>query len=55
MEQHSRTAQAPIRKVLDASVMLKWVFTDEKDADRALALRDEHLRGESLIIIFFVI
>ncbi len=51
MEQHEGTAQAEVWKVLDASVLLKWVFQDENDADRAIVLRDEYLRGDSVIIV----
>ncbi len=51
MEQHEGTAQSEVWKVLDASVLLKWVFQDENDADRAIVLRDEYLRGDSVIIV----
>ena len=51
MEQHEGTAQAEIWRVLDSSVFLKWVFQDEDDADRAIVLRDEYLRGDSVIIV----
>ena len=37
--------------MLDASVLLKWVFQDEDDADRAIVLRDKYLRGDSVIIV----
>jgi len=37
--------------VLDASVLLKWVFQEEDDADRAVIFRDEYLRGDSVIIV----
>ena len=51
MEQHERTAQAEVWRVLDASVIIKWVFQDEDDADRAIVLRDEYLREDSVIIV----
>lgn len=51
MEQHRGITQTPIKIVLDTSVLLKWVFTEEENADKAIALKDRHLRGELLIII----
>lgn len=38
------------KKVLDVSVIFKW-FSEEKDSDKALKIKDEHLAGESVIII----
>lgn len=40
------------RYVLDASVLVKWfLFEQEADRDRALALRDLHITGRSIIIV----
>ena len=38
------------KKIVDASVIVKW-FVDEEDSDRALALREEHRRGDTLLVI----
>lgn len=35
--------------VADASVVLKWFFPDEEDHERALALKQRHVAGESLL------
>ncbi|KPV64875.1 MAG: Ribonuclease VapC3 [Candidatus Bathyarchaeota archaeon BA1] len=35
--------------VIDASVVMKW-FIQEKDRDRALMLREKHVRGERLLL-----
>lgn len=37
--------------VLDASVILKWMFGDEAGADRARLLRDRHISGEDLVAV----
>lgn len=38
------------KKVVDASVILKW-FSSEEDSDKALKIRDEHLSKESILIV----
>lgn len=35
--------------VLDASVVLKWVFDDESDGDRAALLKDAHVSGHETV------
>lgn len=35
--------------VADASVILKWLLVDETDRERALVLRQRHIRGEDPI------
>ena len=37
--------------VLDASVALKWIFTDEEGEDRAVRYRDRHISGEEVIAV----
>ncbi len=37
--------------VLDASVILKWVFNDEEGADRARRFKDAHLAGDDIIAV----
>jgi len=37
--------------VLDASVVLKWIFEDEEGHDRALRYRDMHVSGEKPIAV----
>ncbi len=38
------------KKVLDASVMVKW-FADEERREQAIALREKHIAGEIEIVI----
>ena len=38
------------KKILDASVLVKW-FAKEEYSDKALKLKQEHLLGKSLLII----
>ncbi len=35
--------------VLDASVVLKWIFEDEDGGDRAVRLKDDHVAGLQII------
>lgn len=35
--------------VLDASVVLKWIFDDESGADRAGRFKDEHVAGRDVV------
>jgi predicted nucleic acid-binding protein len=37
--------------VLDASVVLKWIFDDEDGGDCAVRLRDEHIAGKEIIAV----
>src|SRR5512134_3372183 len=37
--------------VLDASVVLKWLFDDEDGADSAVRLRDDHVSGHELVAV----
>jgi predicted nucleic acid-binding protein len=37
--------------VLDSSVALKWIFSDEEGASPALALRDSYITGETEIAV----
>ncbi len=37
--------------VPDASVVLKWIFADEDDSERAARLKDEHVSGQELIAV----
>ena len=38
--------------VVDASVLVKWfLYKQEADRDRALALRDLHISGRSIIFV----
>ncbi len=37
--------------VLDASVVLKWIFENEEGSDRALRYRDVHVSGEEPIAV----
>ncbi len=37
--------------VLDASVVLKWLFADEVGGDRAASLRDAHASGRELVAV----
>jgi predicted nucleic acid-binding protein len=37
--------------VLDASVVLKWIFENEEGSDRALRYRDMHVAGEQPIAV----
>lgn len=37
--------------VLDSSVALKWIFADEKGAQHARQVRDEHISGVSEIAV----
>jgi predicted nucleic acid-binding protein len=37
--------------VLDASVVLKWIFDDEDGGDRAARLRDGHIAGQEIIAV----
>ena len=37
--------------VLDSSVALKWIFADEKGAEHALRIRDEHVSGQNEIVV----
>ncbi|MEK6917511.1 MAG: type II toxin-antitoxin system VapC family toxin [Nanoarchaeota archaeon] len=37
------------KKVVDASVIVKW-FVSEKDSDKAVKIRDEHVAGKTLLI-----
>jgi len=37
--------------VLDASVVLKWIFDDEGGGDCAVRLRDEHIAGKEIIAV----
>jgi predicted nucleic acid-binding protein len=37
--------------VLDASVVLKWIFENEEGSDRALRYRDMHVSGEQPIAV----
>lgn len=37
--------------VLDASVLLKWIFENEEGSDRALRYRDMHVSGERPIAV----
>jgi len=37
-------------KIIDASVIVKW-FSDEKDSDKALQIRDDHLASDVKIIV----
>ncbi|MBI4451456.1 type II toxin-antitoxin system VapC family toxin [Candidatus Woesearchaeota archaeon] len=38
------------KKVIDASVAVKW-FANEPGSDAALALRNEHISGEAVLIV----
>ena len=37
--------------VLDASVVLKWIFDDEDGADRVARLKDAHVAGHEIIAV----
>lgn len=37
--------------VIDASVVLKWIITDEQDRDQALFLQKRHIEGQEIIIV----
>ncbi len=37
--------------VLDASVVLKWIFDDEDGADAAVRLRDDHVSGHEIVAV----
>lgn len=37
--------------VIDASVALKWIITDEQDRDQALFLQKRHIEGQEIIIV----
>ncbi len=37
--------------VLDASVVLKWIFGDEDGGDRAARLRDAHVEGHETVAV----
>lgn len=37
--------------VLDASVVLKWIFDDEAGADPAVRLKDGHVAGHEIIAV----
>jgi predicted nucleic acid-binding protein len=37
--------------VLDASVLLKWIFDDEDGGDRAARLKDAHVTGNEMIAV----
>lgn len=37
--------------VLDASVVLKWIFDDEAGADPAARLRDAHVAGHEIVAV----
>ena len=37
--------------VLDASVILKWIFTDEDSGDKALRLKNDHAAGHETIAV----
>jgi len=38
------------KKIIDASIIVKW-FVNEDGTDLALSLRDEHINGESFLIV----
>ena len=40
----------PLPLVVDACVVLKWQLDDEQDVDRALALRDDYLVHQSVLL-----
>ncbi len=37
--------------VLDASVILKWIFSDEESRDGADRFKDQHISGEEVIAV----
>lgn len=37
-------------KVIDASVVAKW-FLNEKDSEKALRIREEHISGKTILIV----
>ncbi|MEK6928522.1 MAG: type II toxin-antitoxin system VapC family toxin [Nanoarchaeota archaeon] len=37
------------KKVIDASVVMKW-FTKETNTDKAIAIKEEHVKGDILLI-----
>lgn len=37
--------------VLDASVVLKWIFDDEDGADRVARLKDAHVAGNEIVAV----
>ena len=37
--------------VADASVVLKWILSDEEDRDKAIILRQRHILGQDLIAV----
>lgn len=37
--------------VLDASVVLKWIFTDEEGGERAAHFKDAHVNGTKIIAV----
>ena len=37
--------------VLDASVILKWIFADEDGGERAAGLREDHVSGNEIIAV----
>jgi predicted nucleic acid-binding protein len=37
--------------VLDASVVLKWIFDDEDGADPAARLKDAHVAGQDIVAV----
>jgi predicted nucleic acid-binding protein len=37
--------------VLDASVILKWIFGDENGGDKARLYRDRHVSGEEIVAV----
>lgn len=38
------------KKIVDSSVILKW-FANEKDSDKAINLRNQHIDGEIIIVV----
>jgi predicted nucleic acid-binding protein len=38
------------KKVIDASIIVKW-FSNEEDSDKAIKLRNMHIRGEISIVV----
>ena len=38
------------KKIIDASIIVKW-FVNENDSEKALKLLDEHVNGQTLLVV----